>query len=225
MPTIEELQAEVEALKKKNAEILDEKKSEKRKAEEAETARKKAEEERDQEKSKAEEEKARKDGDWKKLEETLRASHAAELKKLQEENGALKGARDKLVIDGALSAQLDAAGVKPEFKPAVAAMIRAASKAEVEIDASGSFAGKIDGKPIDAFVKDWAASDQGKHFILNANAGGGANGSGGGGAQSTANPYKKETRNLTKQGELEKTNPDLANKLRAEAGLPALAKR
>ena len=53
--------------------------------------------------------------------------------------------------------------------------------------------------------------------LFQGSTGSGASNSSGGGASSKDNPYRKETRNLTKQGLLEKENPTLAARLRKEA--------
>jgi hypothetical protein len=57
--------------------------------------------------------------------------------------------------------------------------------------------------------------------LFEANAGGGAagNGSGGvgGGNRSARNPFRKETWNLTEQFKLQKTDPQLAARLKAAA--------
>lgn len=221
--TLEEALAQIEALKTKNAEVLGEKKRAADKASELEARMAKLEEDRNADKTKAEEEIAKKSGDWEKVKAALEAKHASEVKTLKDENEALKGARDKMVLDGTLSKALEEVGVKPEFKDAVIAMMRAQQKSAVEIDASGNFVGKIGDKLVSDFVKDFAASDAGKAFVANGHEGGGAEGSGTKGAKSNGNPYHKDSINKTEQGRLEKTDRAKANKLRAEAGLPALA--
>ena len=54
--------------------------------------------------------------------------------------------------------------------------------------------------------------------LFESNAGGGAVGGGSGGAVSGENPWKRETFNLTKQGQIYKTNPAQARTLMAAAG-------
>lgn len=221
--TLEEALAAIEALKSKNAEILGEKKAAATKAAELEGRLEKIEKDAKDAKDQAEADLAKKAGDWDKREAQLKAAHQAELDKVKAEKATLEQARDKLVIDNALSAQLDEAGVAPHFKSAVLAMIKVGNKAAVEIDGEGNFAGKIGDKPVADFVKAWAASDEGKVFIANGNTGGGANGGKGGKTPTGNNPYAKETLNRTEQGRLEKHDRVLANKYRAEVGLPALA--
>lgn len=219
--TPEELQAEIDALKAQNATLIGEKRTATTKAAEAEAARVAAEAEAEAQRQAAATEKAKKDGDIKALEDALNAKHAAEVKRLQDELTDLKGARDKLVLDARISSDLDAAGVKPELKDAAIALIRAQNKAGVEI-VNGEFVAKIGDKAVTDFVKDWAGSDTGKHFVGNANSGGGADGGDKGGNVTPKNPYHKDSINKTEQGKLEKSDPAKANKLRAEVGLPPL---
>lgn len=55
--------------------------------------------------------------------------------------------------------------------------------------------------------------------LFEASAGSGASGKGGGASGAQTNPWKKETFNLTRQGEVFRNNPDLARKLAGEAGV------
>lgn len=55
--------------------------------------------------------------------------------------------------------------------------------------------------------------------LFEASAGSGASGKGGGATGAQANPWKKESFNLTRQGEIFRNNPDLARKLAGEAGV------
>lgn len=227
--TLEELQAALEASKKsvanleaKNAELLAEKKKAAEKASETEDRLAKLEKDKADEKEKLEADAAKKAGDWDKREADLKAKHAAEMAAKDAELSKERAARDKLVLDNGLSSALDGAGVPAELKPAVLAMLRAQHKGAVEISADGDFVGKLGDKPIADFVGEWAKSDAAKPFISSNNNGGGAPG-GKGGGKSADNPYLKESRNKTRQGQLEATDRALANKYRAEAGLPALA--
>jgi hypothetical protein len=65
---------------------------------------------------------------------------------------------------------------------------------------------------VDALVSD-------APHLFESNAGGGAagNGSGGVGNRSVKNPFRKETWNLTEQMKLQKTDPQLAKRLKAAA--------
>lgn len=75
-----------------------------------------------------------------------------------------------------------------------------------------------DGKNIDSCLRDFLETDVGKKFLRNGSSGGGAPGSNAKSAASvTVNPFKKETLNLTQQSVLFKTNPELYQRLKAEA--------
>jgi hypothetical protein len=93
---------------------------------------------------------------------------------------ALKGEQaytQRLLVDNGLSAALLEAGVKnPAHLKAAAALIRASSQVEVKVEGDNRSA-VIGGKPLLEFVKAWAASDDGKHFVsAPANSGAGAQG-------------------------------------------------
>lgn len=83
----------------------------------------------------------------------------------------------RLLVDNGLNAALLEAGVKnPAHLKAASALIRASSKVEVKVDGDNRSA-VIGDKPLADFVKAWAASDDGKHFVsAQVNTGGGANG-------------------------------------------------
>lgn len=222
--TLEELQAQVAsltasmtALTAKNAELLNEKKAEKTAREAAEAKAAEAESAKNTAEQAAATELAKKTGDWSQVKATMEAKHAADLKAITDENAALKAARDKLVVDNGLSEAIDAAGVKPEFKPAVLALLRAQG-ASVEIK-DGEFLGKLGDKPISEAVKAFAESDAGKHYVSSDNTGAGAPGKGNAGTGNEPNPYKAETKNMTRQGWLEKHEPAKAAKFKAEAGV------
>jgi len=82
----------------------------------------------------------------------------------------------QLLVDKGLAESLVRVGVKPEFMPAVSAMLKSQVKVVAEGDKRLAVLGD---KPLEEAVKEWAASDSGKVFVVApANAGGGANGSG-----------------------------------------------
>jgi hypothetical protein len=71
-------------------------------------------------------------------------------------------------------------------------------------------------------VEEWMDGLAGSapHLFAESNGGGATNGSSGGaGSNGQKNPFKKETFNLTEQGRLLKSNPQLAASLKAAAGL------
>jgi|GEM_PF-2153031 len=129
-----------------------------------------------------EEEKARKAGDFEKIEADLRAKIAAEKEGFETEKGKLQNQLESLLIDNGLKEQLIKANVKKEFITAVEALLRGkVSIAEID----GIPSAVVDGKPLGEFISnDWAKSDEGKAFVLApGNSGGGASG----GTQSVGN--------------------------------------
>ncbi len=88
-----------------------------------------------------------------------------------------KGYTQKLLVDNGLTAALVENGVKnPAHLKAALALIRSSSGVEVKVDGENRTA-LVGGKPLGEFVKTWAASDDGKHFVTAAvNTGTNANG-------------------------------------------------
>lgn len=124
------------------------------------------------------------------------------------------------VIDDGLSSALDSAGVNPKLKKGAVSVIR--SEHEVEMDDDGE--ATIDGEPLAKFIKKWAKSDTGKAYIKMKSNGGGAGGSGdddddGEGTKGEVNPWKKETWNMTQQGQITIKDAAKAERMRKEAGL------
>ena len=102
-------------------------------------------------------------------------------KALESESGFTRS----LLIEQGLTAELVSAGVKnPAHLKAALAMLK--SDAQVVQDGDKRVA-KIGDKALKDFVKEWAAGDDGKHFVTaDQNTGGGASGgSGSGGAVTT----------------------------------------
>jgi hypothetical protein len=196
----------VKKLSAKVDEILGEKKKLAAKVREYEAA----EAERKAEIAKREEEEARNKGDFEKL-------LAAEQKRLAEkdtEAGLWKGKFFERELDLNLTQALDAANVKPELRRAAMALLRN----EASIDEDGRVT--ISDKPLSDYMKEWARSDDGKAFIANGSAGGGANGGGKGNEGGSNNPWEPGANfSLTEQGQMYKTNKALAIQLAAAHGI------
>lgn len=200
----------LDALTKKNAELLDETKKTKARLRELEAA----EEERATKLREAEDEKARAAKDVEKLEAGWKEKHS------KAEGDALlwRSKYETLVIDGGLSDALDGIKINPALKKAALAMLK--SEHGVDLDDNG--AATIDGKPLKDFVGEWAKSETGKAFVINGNAGGGAGGSGNGGSGGgggDVNPWDPKTRNLTQQGVLLRTDRAKAVQMAAQHGV------
>ena len=164
---IEELKAAVDALSAKNRELLGELKTVKAKARGADidpnefAALQSANEELFAKLTKVEKESGR----------TIEGLQ----KTLQTKDATLQS----YLIDNGLSDALLKANVRPELMPAVKAMLRANAKLA---DEGGQYKAILGDKPLSDAVMEWAANDEGKHFVAApANAGGGASGGNSGG--------------------------------------------
>jgi hypothetical protein len=124
----------------------------------------------------------------------------------------------KLLVDNGLAAALTEAGVtNPMMHKAAAALLRTGNKIDIAVDGENRVA-KIGDKGLGDFVKAWAQGDEGKAFVAApGNGGGGAHGNGKPGGP--ANPWAKESFNMTEQGKLLQSNPTLARSMAAEHGV------
>ena len=118
---------------------------------------------------------------------TLQKQNKDLTKNFEEKSNALDSESKytrQLLIQNGLTAELSKAGVtNPTHLKAVQAMLKENVQIVVEGDARIA---KIGDKALSDFVKEWAAGDEGKHFVqAPANSGGGATGGNGGGAAST----------------------------------------
>lgn len=77
----------------------------------------------------------------------------------------------------------------------------------------------LDGENLLGFDEQIAALKESDPYLFGVELKGRAPEGTGKSQQAQENPWKKETWNLTKQGEITKTDPDLAAKLRAQAGV------
>jgi len=103
------------------------------------------------------------------------------LETLQGQLKAETGFTQKLLIDNGLTDELVKNGVAPQFLPAVKAMFAGQAQIVAEGDTRTA---KIGDKSVPDFVKAWAVSDDGKHFVkAPENSGGGSQGSGNGTTQ------------------------------------------
>jgi len=166
MKTAEELQAELDAVAGKNAELLKELKAAKAKAKSAADI--------DPERFAALESEN----------EELKASLAkiekagkSETEKLTKALESEKSFTRQLLVENGLTDAATKAGVKAEYMPAVRALL--ASQVQV-IEEGDKRVAKIGDKAVSDFVSAWAQSDEGKHYVAApANSGGGAPGSNG----------------------------------------------
>lgn len=162
---IAELEAAIEVLSAKNNQLLGEVKVAKAKAKGAEIdPAEYAALQNENETLKSELNKATKDSA--KTIEALQTS-------LSEKDGALQS----YLIDNGLNDAMLKAGIKPEFMSAAKAMLKANTKVTAE---NGQYSALMGDKPLFDAITEWAASDEGKHFVsAPANSGGGATGGNG----------------------------------------------
>lgn len=145
------------------------------------------------------------------------ADRQSEMSKTNARLTQAETAVQKLVVDNGLTEALTRAKVAPEFLEAARALIKA--REEIVIgDNEGKPVALVGEQALSVFVEDWARSDQGRPFIAPAgNSGGGAGGAGAASGGLQANPWAKDTRNLSEQVRLLKEDPALARRLRADA--------
>lgn len=94
------------------------------------------------------------------------------------------GALQSYLIDNGLNDAMLKAGIKPEFMTAAKAMLKSQTKLMAE---NGQYSALMGDKPLNDAIAEWAASDEGKHFVsAPANSGGGA--TGGAGNSTTVTP-------------------------------------
>lgn len=97
-------------------------------------------------------------------------------KSLTEKDGALQS----YLIDNGLNDAMIKAGIRPEFMAAAKAMLKAQAQIKAE---NGEYSALMGDKPLMEAVSEWAAGDEGKHFVsAPSNFGGGAAGANGGGS-------------------------------------------
>lgn len=142
---------------------------------------------------------AAKAGDIDAIKAQLEAKHARELKTVTDRAEKAEGQVRKLVIENGLDAQLDAAGVAPPLKKAAKALLRE----HVELkDENGEPLALMNGVALADGIKTWASSDEGKHFILDGNSGGGAPGGGSPGVKPLSELGEAERLALARKGKL-----------------------
>ncbi|MDQ3606617.1 MAG: hypothetical protein M3418_10605 [Gemmatimonadota bacterium] len=174
----------------------------------------------------AERTKAEKDaeekGDFNTLKSQLEDQHAKEMDKKDEAIFERDSFIHTLLIDNKLNEGIDKIEVLPEYKAAVRALLMV-RKPKVVRDEDGAyraiFKTDMGEAEIGEFVEAWGKSDEAAPFQKpTGRTGSDARGSHGRGA-AEVNPFARETFNLSKQGELLKTNPAKARQLADAAGV------
>ena len=153
---------------------------------------------------------------------TAKTAFEKQLAAVTGERDTLNGRLTAIQIDQAVVTESTKRGLRATALPDITSRARSAFKLvngvpqAFEADGQTARMGK-DGPMTLAEWVDALVSDA--PHLFEANAGGGAAGSGSGGAgnRSVKNPFRKETWNLTEQMKLQKSDPQLAERLKASA--------
>lgn len=179
-------------------------------------------------KAKADLAKAQADGDEKARAAALDALERATADKEAAVSSIEKAARERndratqrlvgLASENALLSALSGVGVKADLFGAAKALLVAKVSVDDDLNAT------IEGEPVAEYVSAWAQSSEGRHFVRAklSTGGGGISKPGSTSSQRGAfadNPWRRETRNLTRQGQITKSNPSLAAQLKRAAGV------
>ncbi|MBK3745285.1 hypothetical protein G3A39_39570 [Paraburkholderia aspalathi] len=155
-----------------------------------------------------------------KVRDQLERKHTADLAKRDDTITKLRGTIEKLTVDDGLSRAMDEANIDPKHKKKLAPYLKGLGKIKLEED-DGSFAALVetDMGPVDLnkFVADWAGSDDGREYVGKPK---GLDTSGSDGRKADVNPWAKDTRNLTKQGDVVRADPAKARRMMSAAGIP-----
>ena len=146
-----------------------------------------------------------------------------DLTKVTGERDTLQTERDTAVTqrndefrNNALTSALAEVNVAPHFMDAAKALL--AGKLTVEVDGDNRSV-KADGKDVGEFVKEWSASDAGKHYILApANGGGGATGANGGGSPTGLKKLSEYSE--AERADMARNRPEEWKQVLAAAGQP-----
>jgi hypothetical protein len=111
--------------------------------------------------------------------EKVAKDNAKTIEQLQANLTEKDGALQSYLIDNGLNDAMLKAGIKPEFMAAAKAMLKSQTKLMAD---NGQYSALMGDKPLIEAIAEWAAGDEGKHFVsAPANSGGGATGGTGNG--------------------------------------------
>ena len=181
-----------------------------------------------QEKKALEEQQRLKAGEFDKVLEarlkTAKAEWDKQFSAVSAERDALNARLTSIQIDQAVVTEATKRGLRATAMPDIAARARNTFKLvngvpqAFEADGQTARVGKDGVTPMTlAEWVDMQVSDAPHLFESNAGGGAAGNGSGGVGNKSVKNPFRKETWNLTEQMKLQKSDPQLAARLKAAA--------
>jgi hypothetical protein len=146
-------------------------------------------------------------GEYKKLLETSKEQHQADMKKQTDALEAANSELKHLMVNQGLSTALSTNNVNPVLLDS-AVMLLSGNVAMIE--ENGKRVARVGDLSLDDYVKNWVNSDIGKNFALApANGGGGSQGnSSGGTVDENAKIFSSDGWNLTAQAQLSKSDPD-----------------
>jgi hypothetical protein len=169
----------------------------------------------------AEEGKLKDKGEFEQLKGKIEERHRGELAKVQTEIQRRDGFISRLLIENAITAAIEKAGVLPQYREAVKALMyqRGPKVVADGDDYRAYFDTDMGEAAVGTYVETWARGDEAAAFLPpSGKSGGGANPTGGHGGGGRVNPWKAETLNLTEQGRIMREDPALAAQLKAAAG-------
>lgn len=146
----------------------------------------------------------------------LTAEKDAIVKSLEAERDSFKNRVEKLASENAINSALSEANVAPHMQKAVRAMFQSQIKVDYEGDEAIV---TIENLPVVDKIKAWAGTEEGKYFVVAPTNGGGGGGNTNSPTNTKDNPWSKEGFNLTKQMEMERSDPAKASQLKAAAGI------
>lgn len=154
--------------------------------------------------------------------EQLERKHTGELGKKDERIALLEAQIRRTTIDDGLMRALVEANVSKEYLAAAKALLKDKGVVKL-VEDEGQFQAVVETDmgpmALSKFVNDWTGSDEGKVFVAKPT---GGDAKGGNGRSGEANPWAKDTRNMTEQGRILKTDKVKAERMMRAAGLSDL---
>lgn len=120
-----------------------------------------------------------------KIRAKLEPKYTEPLAKKDEEIKGLRGAIEKMTVDGGLSAAMDAAHIDGQHKPKLLPYLKSQGRIKVE-EEEGQFSAMVEtdmgNVSLQQYVQDWASSDDGKPYVAKSTGPDPRGGKGGGGS-------------------------------------------
>lgn len=169
---------------------------------------------------------AKEKGEIDKLITNLNKTHNEEVEKIKSDLMAQLEQRDaemnRMIKDNGITAALAKAKIQPVYLNGARALIEGRVYVDVDEDGNKYAAVKVDGEPINVekYVCDiWATSEEGSAYKSAPSMSGGGASGGNSGTGGIKNPFAKGSENLTQQMKIARENPELARMLMKQAGV------